>query len=108
MIINYEGKSYEWDQDVMVSEDSVIFAYTGLHFVSWTEALDDASNPNFVKALQALMWMLRKRAGEVTDIKNQDFAIGKFVKAVREAAEQVAPEEEEVPKDSPASETTPV
>jgi hypothetical protein len=99
MIINYEGKSYEWDQDVMVSEDAVIFQYTGLHFVGWTEALDNPTDPNYIKALQAFMWMLRKRAGELTDIKAQDFAIGKFVRAIQEGSAQVAPEEEEVPKD---------
>lgn len=108
MIINFEGKTYEWDQDVMVSEDAVIFAYTGLHFAGWTDALDDASNPNFVKCLQALMWMLRKRAGEMTDIKAQDFPIGKFVKAVRDAAELVAPDADDAPKEPSALEPTSV
>lgn len=106
MIINYDGKSYEWDQDVEVSEDSVIFAYTGLHFLGWTEAMDDPSDPKFVPALQGLMWMLKKRAGEVTDIKAQNFKIGGFIKAIREANALETPEDDSVPKESQPSDLT--
>jgi hypothetical protein len=106
MIINFEGKTYEWDQDVWVSEDAVVFGYTGLHFVGWTAALDDPSDPNFIKALQALMWILRKRAGEMSDIKAQDFPIGKFAQAIRDSLEATVVEEEEVPKDLQDSGTT--
>lgn len=91
MIINYEGKIYDWDQDVLVSEESVIFGFTGLHYAGWTTALDDPMNPNFAKCLQALMWLLRKRAGEITEIKTQEFKVLAFLSALREASEAMTP-----------------
>lgn len=91
MQINFEGNVYDWDEDMKVSEDSTVFAHTGLHFFPWLEVLNDPTHEKFIPSLQGLLWLLKKRTGQNVDIKTLDFSIIGLLKAMKDAA----PEETE-------------
>lgn len=105
ILIFFDGSTYAWDGDLTVREDAVVAAATGLHFGKWIRVLEDPENDKYILALQALLWILKKRAGEPCDIKNLDFSIGAFAKAVGDAmvaaAELAEPQSTESPKENP-------
>ena len=109
-IITFEGRTYTWDGDLTVREDAVVAAATGMHFGKWVTVLTDPSDDKYILALQALLWVLKKRAGEQVDLRNLDFSIGAFAKAVGEAmaASEQSPAEEGAvaPKESPTDGST--
>ena len=110
ILISFEGSTYAWDGDLTVREDAVVAAATGLHFGKWIGVLQDPENDKYILALQALLWILKKRAGEPCDIKNLDFSIGAFAKAVGDAmvaaAEAADPQSTESPKESPTPDSS--
>ena len=70
MKILVEGQAYEFDQSrLMLSEAMAIKSYTGLKPPQWQAALTEGDP----EALQALVWLLKKRNGEDVRFSDVDF-----------------------------------
>lgn len=106
MQINFEGKVYDWDEDMRVSEDATVFAHTGLHFFPWLNALNEPNHEKFIPALQGLLWLLKRRSGENVDIKTIDFSITGLLKAMQDAV-PVNQEESETSDGTPVPNVVP-
>ena len=90
VFITYDGKTYEWDRDYSVSESATIKAHLGLHVGEIEAALGDPEHEKWVDALRAIMWILKKRNGEIVDPTSIDFKITSFYNALAEGLQKAA------------------
>lgn len=75
MKIRIEDQFYDFDQNrLMLSEAMAVKTYTGLTIPDWQKALE-AFDP---QAVAALVWILKKRAGEEVRFSELDFNLADF------------------------------
>lgn len=100
ILVDIDGKSYEWDMDLTVAEDNVIHAATGLHYGQLMSAMANPDSDKFIAALQAIYWVLKKRAGEMTDVRKADFKINAFMDELNRAFDAAGLGEQTPPSES--------
>lgn len=82
MIIDWQGKPYTFEPgNVTVREATTIKLHTGHGLISWQKAIWDADP----QSVAALMWLMKARNGEATEIAMLDFDVMAFLNAYGEA-----------------------
>jgi hypothetical protein len=93
MIVEYDGKKYEFDMDeITVQQAKIIKTYCGLNMATISDALEEA-DPD---AMAALFWLMKQQNGERVQIQTVDFKLLKFANALNEASERESKEKEEL------------
>lgn len=83
MIIEWDGRDYHYDPSATDVKSAIkISEYVGCGLRSWEKLIDDA-HP---KALQALLWEMKRQAGEVVHLPSLEFSYNDFYKAMVDAA----------------------
>jgi hypothetical protein len=106
LIVKWAGKDYSYDPSgVTVAEAVLIKNHTGYGLVSWERACRDADP----QAIQALLWLIKRRNGEVCEPASLDFDVIAFLAAYGEAvqAENDRKAADEGKADSPGDGSTP-
>lgn len=105
MIIEYEGKRYEFDfDDVTVKQAIKIEKHTGLTLSEWGKDLEAGSS---AVAIQALGWLVLHDGRDIP-IDDCDFKMVKLGEAFAKAAEEEAAEEARRIAEEAAGPTVPV
>lgn len=83
MIIHWDGKDYDYEHSGFTVDEMIpIQEYTEMGQRSWLAALSDF-HP---KALQCLLWLIKRRNGVFSDMSTLKFEIDEFVGAFNAAA----------------------
>lgn len=88
-LIEVEGVTYEWDGDIRRAESNVIQAATGMPGMQAILVASDINHPKCSDALAGILWVLKTRAGEKVDIRNLDFPLLAFAKALAAGMEDI-------------------
>lgn len=98
MIVDWDGKKYEFDlaAGITVKEAVPVKLHTGLGVKSFWRAVSELEP----EACQGLLWILKRRNGEVCDMASLDFDIVAFVNAFNAAGADEAAKHD-VPKETP-------
>lgn len=124
MQVNFQGRPWELDlSDINVKPAMVIQGFTGLSVSDWVDSLtseadeqgnlirDVSKDPEFLKSLIGVYWLMLQQNGTVCPIADVDFPVGAFSSALGEAfaaeaaalATQAAAEPEPDPTLTPGS-----
>lgn len=101
MIIKWDGKDYPFvGGKTDVQEAITIKLYTGHGLVSWGKAIFDGDP----QAVQALLWLIKKRNGETCEISSLNFDVMALINAYADAmVADKKPEDDAAPKADSAS-----
>lgn len=88
MKIEFEGVTRKLDvDDLSVKQAVAITEYTGGTLVTWEKTAADPELPGWLRAMEALYWLMLAQNGETTDPDpgGSDFAVLKFSRAFAKA-----------------------
>lgn len=99
MIIEFEGRPWEWDPDadVTVKEATVLRLAHGMSVSDWLDGLRVIDERSWAFTY----WLLKKRNGIVTPFADVDFPLMAFISAYTEAAKAAAEGLEDLPEQDP-------